>query len=122
MALKRAFSVSGLVAFEEIDSAQSREHVQASRFTPQERDIQIRQLWQRYLDVCGHQKNHAINAMKKVTGKDKSSQYTDEDLHNLFEDVQEREFAAMDKEIAQQQQEQQQDFQDADFQEVQEQQ
>ena len=60
-------------------------------FDIQERKKQIQELWQRYLNVCENQKNHAINAMKSVTGKDNSSMYTEEDIAKLFENVEMRE-------------------------------
>ena len=56
-----------------------------------ERKRQLRDLWQRYLNVCDNQKNHAINAMKAVTGKENSAMYTEEDMKALFDDIEKRE-------------------------------
>ena len=99
-ALKRAFSISGLVTEEEISGNKQ----PLKEDLPQETLERIRrenlsQLWSRYLEVCDNQKNHAINAMKAVTGKDKSSDYDNEDIKKLFEDVQRREDEKMAKEI-----------------------
>ena len=108
MALKRAFSISGLVTQEEIgtetgtgvkaepvQTAQVQAQVQADR----EREIQLNQLYQRYLAVCGGVKAHVINAMKKITGKDKSADFTQEDIKALFDDVIRREDEKMNTEI-----------------------
>ncbi len=116
MALKRAFSVSGLVSEDEINTTpQTQQQPQASPQTPaysqNERNIQLRQLWERYLAVCDNQKDHAMNAMKKITGKSSSKDYTHEDIQKLFEDVIRRE----DELISQ---EQDAGIQDADFQEA----
>ena len=110
-ALKRAFSISGLVTEEEIGTGSEKEEkqeLQTKKDAPdelsQETIEQIRrenlsQLWTRYLDVCDNQKNHAINAMKAVTGKEKSSDYDNEDIKKLFADIQRREDEKMSKEI-----------------------
>lgn len=113
MALKRAFSISGLVTEEEIGSEQDRkiqqvqtqENKQKAAETPQnyssnERKIQLSQLYHRYLAVCGNQKDHVFNAMKKITGKDNSADYTHEDIKALFDDVIRREDEKMKQEIA----------------------
>ena len=64
----------------------------------QERKRQLNELWQRYLNVCDNQKNHAINAMKAVTGKENSAMYTEDDINALFENIEQREseFASVD--------------------------
>ena len=115
MALKRAFSISGLVTEEEIGTAelqkpQAQPQLQAEQKTPpqptatksddEERKTQLNQLYHRYLDVCGGQKNHAFNAMKLVTGKASSAEYTDEDIEALFADVIRREDEKMNAEVA----------------------
>lgn len=115
MALKRAFSISGLVTEEEIGTGQEQKAQQPqATAAPQnppmnppmteaqknERKIQLKQLYHRYLAVCDNQKDHAFNAMKKITGKDKSEDYTPEDIKALFEDVIEREYQKMDEEVA----------------------
>ena len=55
-----------------------------------ERQIQLNDLWRRYLAVCEN-KQHAINAMRKVTGKIRSADFTDRDIGNLCDDINERE-------------------------------
>ena len=106
MALKRAFSISGLVTEEEIGTGQEQK-AQQPQETPartnsqkNERKIQLKQLYHRYLAVCDNQQNHAFNAMKKITGKDSSDDYTPEDIKALFKDVIEREYQKMDEEVA----------------------
>ena len=115
MALKRAFSISGLVTEEEIGTGQEQKAQQPqeapartnSPMNPpmteaqkNERKIQLKQLYHRYLAVCDNQQNHAFNAMKKITGKDSSDDYTPEDIKALFKDVIEREYQKMDEEVA----------------------
>lgn len=93
MALKRAFAINGLVTQEEIGydgNKQILSAAQQANFKQRERNTQLRQLWSRYQEVCGNP-IHAKNAMKKVTGKDASKDYTDDDIHALFEDVIRRE-------------------------------
>ena len=60
-------------------------------YDPKERKEQLLQLWQRYLDVCDGQKDHAMNAMKKATGKERSGEYTEDDIKTLFKDIERRE-------------------------------
>ena len=93
MALKRAFAINGLVTQEEIGydgNKQILSAAQQANFKQRERNTQLRQLWSRYQEVCGNP-IHAKNAMKKITGKDASKDYTDDDIHALFEDVIRRE-------------------------------
>lgn len=93
MALKRAFAINGLVTQEEIGydgNKQILSAAQQANFKQRERNTQLRQLWSRYQEVCGNP-IHAKNAMKKVTGKDASKDYTDDDINALFEDVIRRE-------------------------------
>ena len=59
----------------------------------------MKQIYQRYLAVCGGNKNHAVNAMKKITGKDRSADFTQEDIRALFDDVIRREDEQMNAEI-----------------------
>ena len=106
MALKRAFSSSGLVTQEEIGTetgtavkSEPVQTVQAASAGDKEREIQVKQIYQRYLAVCDGNKNHAVNAMKKVTGKDRSADFTQEDIRNLFDDVIKREDEQMNAEI-----------------------
>ena len=111
MALKRAFSISGLVTEEELSGGnEQKAPVQEQTTTPplneaeqRERKTALNQLYHRYLEVCGGQKEHAFNAMKKVTGKDKTSEYTREDIKALFEDIIKREDAKMSAEIRERQ-------------------
>ena len=74
----------------------------------QERTALLNDLWHGYLEVCGNQANHAKNAMKKVTGKEASKDYTDEDFNALFEDL-----ARRQAELAKAEQEQQETTQEA---------
>ena len=108
MALKRAFAISGLTTQEEIGTETAVETVpvqpvQAAQ--PQlpaedrERKIQLNQLYQRYLAVCDGQKNHVINAMRKITGKENSADFTADDIKALFDDVIRREDEAMNAEL-----------------------
>lgn len=111
MALKRAFAISGLVTQEEMGSeisvdnvphqtAQAAQTAQAqSRAEIDERKIQLTQLFNRYMAVCDGQKNHAINAMKKVTGKESSADFTQDDIKALFDDVIRREDEKTNAEI-----------------------
>ena len=55
-----------------------------------ERKIQLNQLWKRYLAVC-KSKQHAINVMRKVTGKMWSADFMENDIGNLYEDLRWRE-------------------------------
>ena len=113
MSLKRSFAISGLVTQEEIgdgdNNAKSAEIQQVQiqpkqqqrSKTPEERErkIQLNQLYQRYMAVCDNQKQHVFNAMKKITGKDNSADFTQEDIKNLFEDVIRREDELANQEI-----------------------
>lgn len=106
MALKRAFSISGLVTQEEIGTetgtavkSEPVQTVQAASAGDKEREIQVKQIYQRYLAVCDGNKNHAVNAMKKITGKDRSADFTQEDIRALFDDVIRREDEQMNVEI-----------------------
>lgn len=110
MALKRAFSISGLVTEEEIGSQEQQvEQLKTSMFpNDEERKKALAQMWKRYLEVCGNQPEHAKNAIMKITGKENSADFTDEDISALFADVKEREYQKMDAEVAAQAQEQQQ--------------
>ena len=112
MALKRAFSISGLVTEEEMSIEQQQQQEQRPQQPQQnttkntaqdERKTQIRQLWNRYLAVCDNQREHAQNAMTKVTGKEKSEDYTNEDIKALFADIIRREDEKMNAELAGQQ-------------------
>lgn len=118
MALKRAFSISGIVTQEEIgeveteveDKQSQSSTVKSKRQATQETQEavvmppyeilsdnshkhRLSELWNRYVKVCGNPE-HAKNAMKKVTGKENSKDFTDEDLEKLTEDVIRREFDA----------------------------
>ena len=91
-ALKRAFSISGLVTEEEISNGE----IQQRQLTPEELRHQElmhakKYLWNRYLEVCNNQKEHAINAMKKITGDKPSAEFTDDDIEALIQDVERRE-------------------------------
>ena len=90
MALKRAFAINGLVTQEEVGYDGTKKILseqEQERQRQQERNTLLNDLWHGYLEVCGNQANHAKNAMKKVTGKEASKDYTDEDFNALFEDL-----------------------------------
>ncbi len=89
MALKRAFSISGLVTQEEV-GYEGRKQITLP-FSPQERRNILNMLWGRYVTACKGNVHHAKNAMKKVTGKDKSQDFTDDDLRTLMRDIERRE-------------------------------
>lgn len=57
----------------------------------EERKNQVKQIWERYLAVYDNQPERAKNAIKAVTGKEKSADFTAEDMKALFEDIQKRE-------------------------------
>lgn len=88
MALKRAFSISGLVTQEEIGYEGRRKILLP--YSPQERRDMLRMLWGRYVTACKNE-FHAKNAMKKITGKEKSQDFTDDDLRALLRDIERRE-------------------------------
>ena len=114
MALKRAFSISGLVTEEEIGTGEEQKseqrETQAGNHQEAERKIQLNQLYQRYMAVLDNNKNHVFNAMKKITGKDSSKDFTSEDIKALFDDVREREYKQMDNEVEAQQNSNNTDF------------
>lgn len=98
MALKRAFSISGLVTREEIEggdampSAPVQQQPQR-RPDPKSPAETIKQLWERYKIVCDGNEPHAKNAMMKVTGNKPSKEWTDEDVIALGVDILSREKA-----------------------------
>lgn len=117
MALKRTFSISGLVTQEEmgteivvesspvqpVQTAQVMQQERPAQPQPsaedRERKIQLNQLYNRYLAVCNGQKNHVFNAMKKITGKENSADFTADNIKDLFDDVIRREDEAMNAEL-----------------------
>ena len=76
---------------------------------PKERRTQLKQLWDRYLEVCNGQRDHAMNAMAKITGKSSSSLYSQDDIQLLFADVVRREEEAS-IEVQEQEQTQQEEI------------
>ena len=80
MALKRAFSISGLVTEEELGYKGS-----AYLEQPQlnHRDSS-RSIWLRYLDVCNGDKDEAMKLIKSLVGDKPSSQWTDDDIKSLM--------------------------------------
>lgn len=105
-ALKRAFSISGLTTEEEVGNgdrvqaqAQKPPQQPQSKFPDYEQRNQLRGLWVRYLAVCDNQPDHARNAMMKITGKNNSAEYTEEDIKALLEDVIRRENEKMNKKL-----------------------
>jgi len=97
MALKRAFSISGLVTQEELDDEELKarqERYEAQRQAQEAQHAvqsQKGQLYKRYMAVCGEQPQHAQNAMLKVTGGKPSKAWTADDLAALEADVSRRE-------------------------------
>ena len=104
MALKRAFAISGLSSQEEVETGSVKSNPPRDPQQERERKIQLNQLYQRYLPVCDNQKNLVFNAMRQITGKDNSADYTDEDIKALFEDVTKREDEKMNAELRSQSQ------------------
>ncbi|MBQ9527242.1 MAG: recombinase RecT [Fretibacterium sp.] len=97
MALKRAFSISGLVTQEELDEDEIKarqERYEAQRQAQEAQNAvneQKKQLYRRYMAVCGEQAQHAQNAMLKVAGGKASKDWTADDLAALEADVSRRE-------------------------------
>ena len=111
MALKRAFSISGLVTEEEISTAQIQEQPQTQSPQPEqptqaekERQALIKQLWDRYLAVFDNHPELAQRAMIEISGKSSTADFTQEDIAKLFDQVKEMEYQKMDAEVAAQQQ------------------
>ena len=79
MALKRAFSISGLVTDDELgyQGTTNLEQQQLSR-----KDI-CRNVWFRYLNDCNGDKEEAIKLIKSLVGDKPSSQWTDDDIKEL---------------------------------------
>ena len=80
MALKRAFSISGLVTEEEIGDGDVVKESTEQKETELRRKEAIRNLWNGYVKICG---NDARLVMGEITGKNSSSEYTDEDISKL---------------------------------------
>jgi hypothetical protein len=106
MALKRTFSLSGLVSREELDIEETDKAPtqSADASMPQQQRGQPRHsqpadpigeaakaLYQSYLNLFNGNVNHAVNAMKKATGKGSSKDFTMEDIEALRLDLQRRE-------------------------------
>ena len=89
MALKRAFSISGLVTQEEIGYEGRRKII--IPYSQQERRVMLKTLWGRYVTACKNNVFHAKNAMKKITGKEHSQDFTDDDIRALMRDIERRE-------------------------------
>ena len=105
MALKRAFAISGLTTQEELgyeDGKRSEAQlmqIQDKNTTEQkERKIALNQLYRRYMAVYGNDKEKVFNAMREITGKESSADFTHEDIQKLFDDVIKREDEALAKE------------------------
>lgn len=101
MALKRAFSISGLVTQEELDDEELRarqERWEAHRQAQEAQHAangQKTQLYKRYMAVCGEQPQHAQNAMMKVTNGKKPADWTADDIAALEADIARREAELM---------------------------
>lgn len=98
MALKRAFSISGLVTREEMEGG---EEVQqqfsyqrnGGQPEPRSRAETVKQLWERYKIVCEGNEHHAKNAMMKIVNGKPSKDWSDEDVIALGVDILSREKA-----------------------------
>lgn len=90
MALKRAFSISGLVTKEELEGDVRFEREKQQRREPRNTAETKAQLYQGFLEVCDGQKEHAKNAMLKVTEGRGSGQWTDDDIMALGADLMRR--------------------------------
>lgn len=96
MALKRAFSISGLVTREEMeggDAMPSAPVQQQKRPDPKNPAETIKQLWERYKIVCDGNEPHAKNAMMKIVNGKPSKDWSDEDVIALGVDILAREKA-----------------------------
>ena len=89
MALKRAFSISGLVTQEEIIS--ETEQIPSLNHQAIHKN-KVQELYNRYLAVCDGQKNHALNAIKKIIGDTPSSNISVQQFKLLEDDISQREF------------------------------
>ena len=79
MALKRAFSISGLVTDAEVDYQASFNLAQ-----PQLSHKEIaKSIWFRFLNNCDGNKEQAMSFIKNLVGDKPSSQWTDEDIKTL---------------------------------------
>lgn len=98
MALKRAFSLSGLVTREEIDDSDENERPSNAPSKPANapkeeqanpNSDRLNAIWHGYMEVCGN-KPHAVNAIKQVVGDRKKEEWTDADLAALESDIERR--------------------------------
>ena len=79
MALKRAFSISGLVTDAEVDY-----QVSFNLAQPQlSRKEKARSIWFRFLNNCDGNKQQAIAFIKRLVGDKPSSEWTDDDFQAL---------------------------------------
>ena len=90
MALKRAFSISGLTTQEELGSDNYQPVIDVQ---PVHNKRKLADIYNRYLAVCDNQKNHALNAIKLIIGDTPSSQLSDEQINALEEDLKSREMS-----------------------------
>ena len=104
-ALKRAFSLSGLVTREELDASepvQQPKQAEVVDIKSVGNDVpmpinntekvdmdRVKGIWNGYMDACG-QKNHAVNAIKQIVGTKKKEDWTDDDMTALEEDLHRR--------------------------------
>jgi phage recombination protein Bet len=93
MALKRAFSLSGLVSREELDiedkDGNAPEHTEAAAKALGTAAV-ARQIFEKYKELLGND-FHARNAILKVTGGRGSKDLTSEDIDALYSDLARRE-------------------------------
>lgn len=86
-ALKRAFSISGLVTQEELDNGdvyvvENNGSARARSGAGQGRDVK-KELWNGFLSCCGGDANKAKAEIMKITEGRGSAEWTDEDLKSL---------------------------------------
>ncbi|MBR1419023.1 MAG: phage recombination protein Bet [Synergistaceae bacterium] len=99
MALKRAFSISGLVTREEIEenaeppqtvtvkAVQTEQQIEAATSNVKDLGEYKKKLYLAYLKLCGNSSNAAQHEMLKITQGRGSSQWTDADLRALVQDI-----------------------------------
>ena len=81
MALKRAFSISGLVTEEEIGNGEAVRSSTIKKAGEVQQKNRLTELWQRFCAVLGV--DEAKKAMNEITGKASSSEYTNDDIMKL---------------------------------------
>jgi len=81
MALKRAFSISGLVTEEEIGDGEAVKSSTVKKNGEIQQKNRLTELWQRFCAILGA--DEARSEMQKITGKTNSAEYTQDDIMKL---------------------------------------